>query len=204
MTLIDLVDYTKTDAKIPTTFLEPKHVEVKIKTWEILMAYGLDYLAIVSSTAAVAMMMEVAFENYMMTTKLLSVYGKIGFTGFALNCLPVIFMGYYFFSFFFNHGQSWGMSVMKTRLEMTEHNYKSSLYWGMISSIVLMTGGIAMILGRRWLDKKSWGDFKAHDYLYMTLMQDRDISPINLVDYSSCLKLNGKELELEAGDLKAA
>ena len=74
MTLIDLVDYTKTDAKIPTTFLEPKHVEVKIKTWEILMAYGLDYLAIVSSTAAVAMMMEVAFENYMMTTKLLSVY----------------------------------------------------------------------------------------------------------------------------------
>jgi uncharacterized RDD family membrane protein YckC len=202
MTPIDLVDYTKTDAKISSHVLGPKHVQVKIKTWEILCAYAIDYLTIFCSTVTVALFMELAFKNYMVTAKLQAAFANVGFANFALNCLPLIFISYYFFSFFFNHGQTWGMSVMKTRVEMKEHNFRSSFYWAMISSIIMMTAGLAVMLGRDWLASRSWGDFQSHDHLYTNLMQDRNIAPVNLVELSS--NHGTKEEAVEENYLEAA
>lgn len=205
MNPIDLIYYTKTSNKIPGQLLKHKPVEIQsVKTWKIFTAYAIDYSTLVCMTAMLSVFLELAFKNYMVTQQLESAFSKIGFSAFAFNFLPLVFVTYYFFSFFFNHGQSWGMSVMKNRIEMKEHSFRSSFYWAMISSIIMMTGGLALIFARNWLQKKSWGDFRTHDHLYSILMQERYFSPVNLIDLSSDMNDKKEVQESEERYVKAA
>jgi hypothetical protein len=91
-------------------------------------------------------------------------------------------MSYFFFSYFFNQGQTWGMSAMKNRIEMQEQSFRSSFFWAMFSSAIMMTGGASYLFSYKWVQEKGWGEFKEQDHLYSELMKVSNFSPINLVE----------------------
>jgi hypothetical protein len=186
MTPVDLIDYTDSDEKIPSSVLEQAPAEkVEVNSWKILSAYFLDFMAITTITVMTCAFLKFSFNTFMVTSNLQHAFEKIPFSTFTINFLPAFFMSYFFFSYFFNHGQTWGMSVMRNRIEMKELNVRSSLVWAMFSSSIMMTGGLSFLLSYKWMQKKGWGDFQHHDHLYFDLMQERLSSPLNLVELTS-------------------
>lgn len=186
MTPIDLIDYTHSAKKIPSAVLRHTPVQTpEIKSTKILAAYFLDFMAICTGSMMVSSVFKISFNAFMATSSLQNALDNISYFSLTINTLPLIFMSYFFFSFFFNHGQTWGMHVMKYRIEMKEMSFKSSLIWAMFSSVFMMTGGFSYLFTYKWMQNKSWGGFKEHDHLYSQLMQERFYSPINLVEHSA-------------------
>ncbi len=183
MTEIDLFDYTNVKKKIPSSVLDhtPVH-KGEIPSWKIVTAYFFDFMGISTITIMVAGFIKISFTTFMVTSSLQNAFEKIPFTTLTVNFLPLIFMSYFFFSFFFNQGQSWGMSAMKSRIKMQEMNFRSSLLWAMFSSVVMMTGGLSFLFTYNWMQKKNWGGFKEQDHLYTELTQDKFYSPVNLLE----------------------
>ncbi|MBA2404228.1 MAG: hypothetical protein H0V66_05615 [Bdellovibrionales bacterium] len=202
MTPIDLFDYTDSK-KIPAAVLKPA-ANVEINSWNILSAYFLDLMAVTTLTFMVTGVIRVSLAIFMVSDLLQKSFGKTDFVTPTVNILPLFFMSYFFFSYFFNHGQTWGMSVMKNRIEMNERNFRSSLLWAMFSSVFLMTGGLSFLFTYKWMQKKNWGEVKGHDHLYFELMQERNFSPINLVDLTNAADTKQAEVVAEETYLKAA
>ena len=183
MTEIDLIDYTNVKKKIPSTLLD--HVPMaqeEIPSWKIVTAYFFDFIAISTVTLMVAAFIKMSFNTFMITDSLRNAYEKISFSHMTVNFLPLIFMSYFFFSFFFNQGQSWGMSTMKNRIEMKEMNFRSSFLWAMFSSVVMMTGGLSFLFTYNWMQTKNWGGFKEQDHLYTELTQEKFYAPVDLYE----------------------
>ena len=186
MTPIDLIDYADSAEKIPSSLLKQAPAEkVEVNSWKILSAYFLDFTAITATTVMTCGFLKLSFNAFMVTSKLQFAFEKIPFSTLTINFLPAIFMSYFFFSYLFNHGQTWGMSVMKNRIEMKETNFRSSLLWAMFSSAIMMTGGLSFLFTYKWMQKKGWGEFQNHDHLYFDLMQERLSSPVNLVELTN-------------------
>lgn len=74
---------------------------------------------------------------------------------------------------------------MKNRIEMKEQSFRSSLFWAMFSSAIMMTGGASFLFSYNWVQKKGWGEFKEEDHLYSELMQVRNLSPINVEEFAN-------------------
>ena len=183
MTEIDLFDYTNMKKKMPSSVLD--HVPVakgEIPSWKIVTAYFFDFMGISTITIMVAGFIKISFNSFMVTSSLQNAFEKIPFTTLTVNFLPLIFMSYFFFSFFFNQGQSWGMSAMKNRIEMKEMNFRSSLLWAMFSSAVMMTGGLSFLFTYNWMQKKNWGGFKEQDHLYTELTREKFYAPVDLFE----------------------
>ena len=77
---------------------------------------------------------------------------------------------------------------------MPEQNFRSSLLWAMMSSLVVMTFGLGFFWVRDFCARKSWGTFEGHDHLYAQLVQEKIFSPVDLVALSEA---NAKKAELE-------
>lgn len=181
MTPIDLFDYIETDRKIPARILKHKSPETSdISSYHIIASYMVDTMMVLSLTAAAAALTGIGAKTFMVSPALISAFNKIHFTSFVTSLLPIIFTSYFFCSFFFNRGQSYGMKMFKTRIEMTEMSYRSSLFWGLFSAGALMSGGVTL-LSYQWIQNKGWGQFKDHDHLYFELVAERSYSPIDLV-----------------------
>lgn len=205
MTPIDLIDYTHSAKKIPSGFL--KHTpaqKVEINSWKILSAYFLDFMAITTLTVMTFAFLKLSFNSFMVTSSLRNAFEGIQFSTLTINVFPAFFMSYFFFSCFFNHGQTWGMSVMKNRIEMKEMSFRSSLLWAMFSSAIMMTGGLSFLFTYKWMLKKGWGEFQEHDHLYFELMQERLSSPVNLVDFTNTATKTQKTVLEEETYIKAA
>lgn len=186
MTPIDLIDYTRSSHKIPAAALKPSHVQsAPPATWKILAGYFLDFSTVTALTFTMSGLFKLSFNNLMVTRSLSKAFGAIPFQSLTTSMLPLMFVSYFFFSYFFNHGQTVGMKMMKTRIEMPEMNFRSSFLWGMFSSAVFMTAGLSFVLTYKWMQKKGWGEVKGHDHLYEVLMTERHLSPVNLVEMAN-------------------
>jgi hypothetical protein len=95
----------------------------------------------------------------------------------AMISLPIMTISYFFFSYFFNQGQSLGLSRTKMRIDMPYMNSSVSLKWALYSSAILLSGGIALKV------PKIRNQFKGHDYLYHELLTEKVLYPINLSDH---------------------
>ncbi len=72
------------------------------------------------------------------------------------------------------------MKCLNTRISLPEMDFRASLAWTIFSSATMMTGGLTLLC-YGWLQESQVGEFKDHDHLYIDLVQERDLSPINLV-----------------------
>lgn len=185
MTPVDLLDFTHSKKNIPSNYLSHHSVQAtQIQSIKILKAYLLDFMVITNATIMMTAIFQLSLNTFMTTSSLNKAFNNLPFFSFTLNLLPLIFMSYFFFSYFFNHGQTWGMNVVKYRIEMKELNFKSSLVWAMFSSVFMITGGLSFLFTYSKMKNMNWGEFKVHDHLYTELMQERNFSPINLLDQS--------------------
>lgn len=195
MTPIDLLDFTHSKKKIPSSFLSYKGPEkVLVSNRRAMAALLLDFGVILTTTAMLSAIFKLYFGSYMISGHLEMVMSRMSFYNLSVSSLPLMFMSYFFFSYFFNHGQSWGMHVMKTRIAMPEQNFRTSFLWAIFSSSTVMTFGLAFFWARDFYENKGWGTFEGHDHLYINLVQEKEFSPVNLVELSQD-KVEAKEEE---------
>lgn len=198
MTPIDLLDYTDSSSNIPQQVLKhsvPKHAEVT--TWKILVAHFIDFTSVLMMTFMGAKFLELSLNGYMAGSMLQRSFGQVPFAALVNSSLPLMFMSYFFFSYFFNHGQTYGMYKMNLRIDMPELNFRSAFLWSMFSSALVMTGGLTLLFSRQWAKEKGWGTFKGHDHLWVDLMQERVLSPLSLVEISNQVQDKKVEENLE-------
>lgn len=192
MTPIDLIDFTDSKKKIPTYFLKHRSPQrAVISDRKAIAALMLDFTAILGTTVMLSTLFKLYFGSYMISGHLQSAMSKLSFYEISVSSLPLMFMSYFFFSNFFNHGQSWGMHVMKTRIQMPEQNFSTSFLWAIFASSTIMTFGLSFFWARNFFESKGWGTFEGHDHLYVDLIREKEFSPINLVEKS--LDLSHKE-----------
>lgn len=184
MNPVDLIDYTNTKEKIPSIILSPRSQNQKEVThWKILATHLLDSMMIFQTTIMISVILKLSLSTYMVSSSLNKAFERINFSTLTMQMIPLIFVSYYFFSYFFNHGQSWGMNTLKTRIKMEELDFRSSLAWTTFSCTFMITGGLSLFFAYNWMQKKGWGKYMTHDHLYGSLLQDRVLSPMNLVEH---------------------
>lgn len=204
MSPINLFDYTNIQKKIPARVLKHQGPQATpVSSYKILGALMLDTATIIAVTSMAATMVALSTNTFMVTANLQKAFSAIPFASFVTSLLPLIFSSYFFFSYFFNHGQSYGMKVLKTRITMPEMSYRSSLFWGMFSAAAVMSGGLTL-LSYQWIQKKGWGEFKEHDHLYFELVSEKTYSPVNLVEMTHSFHQAPTVQEQEETFLQAA
>lgn len=204
MSPINLFDYTNVRKKIPARALKHQTPKPKpISSYQIIGAHMIDALTIIGLTTALVAVVGISASTFMVTSNLRSAFNNIPFASFVISLMPLVFSSYFFFSYFFNHGQSYGMKVLKTRIEMPEMSYRSSLFWGIFSAAAVMSGGLTL-LSYQWIQKKGWGEFKGHDHLYFELISEKTYSPVNLVEMTASFNQKPKVQEEEETFLQAA
>jgi hypothetical protein len=199
MTPIDLLDFTQSKKKIPSRILKHQAPEkVTVSNRRALIALMLDFGLILGTTTVLSTLFKFYFSSFMISQSLQTAMYKLSFYHFSVSFLPLMFMSYFFFSNFFNHGQSWGMHVMKTRINIPEQHFKSSLLWAMFSSATVMTFGLSFFWARDYFEQQGWGTFEGHDHLYIGLIQERNLAPVNLVKHTQEQNPSEEEIFVEA------
>lgn len=171
MTTPDLVFQTKLQKKLsPETLGHGQSVT----TFKILSAHLFDFGIIYGLSVFCSHFFNQTFSGLMVTDGLEKAWSKTTHHAEYFACLATIMAGYFFFSYFFNAGQTFGMKVNKIRMIVPMHSWTASAK-GMLASLGLFfTGGISL--------SRIEDSFVPHDHLYLELIQGRDLQPINLVD----------------------
>jgi hypothetical protein len=149
------------------------HAHRKVSTFKILTSHFLDFSVIYVATSFCYNLFQNAFEQMMMTKSLQKAWLFSDHRPEFFITFPTIMMSYFFFSYFFNNGQTVGMKYTKTRYVLKEHSFRESLQATIFSVGLYFTGGLAL----RSLQKS----ISAHDYLYQQMMVWRDEAKVDLV-----------------------
>lgn len=176
MNSIDLVEFAKNSRKLPSKWLAPVESKAQFKLWKVLMGHFLDFGAVVSVTVMTSTFFELSLKSLLVTKSMRQVWPEsvaMTFTGFML---PFMVLSYFFFSYFMNHGQTWGMHMMKHRIAMKSLSFKEAALWACSSMVLCFTGGLSYLI-----QKDKWKAFSSHDYLYNDLMTERTLSPVTLL-----------------------
>jgi uncharacterized RDD family membrane protein YckC len=181
MTELDLTDFASSSEKIPKSSLLPAQRTEHIARWKIAASLLWDSYAVIALTVLMTTMLHLSVGAFMITDSLQRAYDEINFNSLYPSLLPIVMTSYFFFSFFFNQGQTWGMRYFKTRVSVANLDLKQSLQWAIFSCTVICSAGLALIPALHWMEKKGLGTFKKFDHLYEDLIEYRDIAPVNLV-----------------------
>jgi hypothetical protein len=153
------------------SFRGPKEISPK----EIMGAHFLDFWMVLGATLLMKFTMETMLAQYMISASMKSSFSHFD-SALVTSCLfPMLLTSYFYFSFFFNHGQTYGMNRMKIRIEMRENDFLDSYRWSIYSMKVAMTFGIFTFYAKKQ-------PYKNHDYLYENMMVEKDWVAPNLAE----------------------
>lgn len=176
MNPIKLVDYAEHSLKLPSEFLAPKAKKNDEKLWKLFLGHYLDFSAAVVTTTMMASLFNLSLKSFMVTKSLQKMWSDEVVSSFTIAALPSMVFCYFFFSYFFNHGQTWGMHLLKKRVSMKDKSFKEAALWACSSMVLCFTCGLSY-----FIMKDKWQNVKANDYLYDSLMVERTLSPVHLV-----------------------
>ncbi len=179
---IDLTDYAYHSKKIPAKFLKhtPK-TKQQISTVKILMAYAMDFYFIAAGSIFMSLIYQVTAQSFILTKPMSVAFSRILPDDLFSMILPATMVSYFFFSFFFNDGQTLGMNKLKMRISHPVKSIRASLKWALYSSALIFTCGLIYPMTKSWMFEKDLGKHEAHDYLYETLTLERESYHIDLV-----------------------
>lgn len=179
MTPIDLIPYVESSRKVPKKLLAPvgKEKVKPIETWQLLVAHFCDFSAVFMFSCLMATAFDLTVDMLMVTNQLRSAYAKVEVFNLSMAFLPITLFSYFFMCNLLNHGQTWGMHLMKKRISMKAYDIKDSFSWATHSFLLCLTGGISFLH-----NKVRWKEFKAHDHLYSELFHFKESKVINLVE----------------------
>lgn len=145
-----------------------------VAKYKILLAHIMDLFAVCMTTVLINALLDTQFGQFVMTKNLQLAWKKTSSDPTTLITLSVVFAGYFFFSFFFNQGQTWGMHQMKIRYPMKGHDFRAS-FQRMLSSTALYFS-MGLLIGS--IQKF----FSRQDHLYHSLIQPRELPARSLVE----------------------
>lgn len=196
MNPIKLVDYAEHSITVPSEFLAPQAKKEDVKLWKVFAGHYLDFSATVVTTMMVASFFNLSLKSFLVTNSLQNLWSDEIVGSFTIAALPSMVFCYFFFSYFFNHGQTWGMHLLKKRVSMKDKSFKEAALWACSSMVLCFTCGLSY-----YIKKDKWQNVKSNDYLYHHLMLERTLSPVNLVsaieEYDRLMK-EEQEKETEA------
>ena len=175
MTPVDLVLFAEHSLKLPENYLSPaRPVE---KKWPVFAALIMDFGMVFLGTLLMTAILNHGVGLFLVTNGPKAVFNPDMVVNLSSTFLPVILFSYFFFSFFLNNGQTWGMQTMKKRIQMKEQSFKDAFKWAIWSGLLCYSCGFT-----HFFSKKAVEQIKAHDWLYQDLLVFRESSEINLMD----------------------
>lgn len=176
MTPIDLVTFAEHSRKIPKKLTAPV-APLKVESgWKLLFSHLLDFWAITVTAAFMAVMFNHSILLFMVTDGLEDAYASQDILSLSLLLVPFIAFNYFFFSYFLNHGQTWGMHVMKKRISMPTMSFRECARWASHSLLLTHSLGISI-----YFKKDHWQSYKDHDHLYSELLTYKEMKVIDLL-----------------------
>ncbi len=163
MNPIDLVSFAEHSQKLPAVLLAP--TPVSPQTWKILLGHFIDFTMAAALVSVMIAMFNVSVSTLMVTQQLQGLFTFSTLESFSGAVIPFAVFNYFFMSYFFNHGQSWGLFLMQKRLPMTAKSFRHGLRWATHSSLLCLSGGLTFLMFRN-----VWSEVQASDYLYQNLM----------------------------------
>ncbi len=178
MTPIDLIPYAEHSKKLPKNALSPLKKGKPLETGKLLMAHFFDFSMAFMLSSFMAFMFNLSMQGLLMTRGLRSVFSEATAFKLSMALFPLILFSYFFASYFLNHGQSYGMYILKKRMEMKSNSMRDAFSWATHSFLLCFSGGISLLV-----KKDVWKGFKSHDYLYANLFIHKDYKAMDLVDH---------------------
>ncbi len=164
MAPFNLSDLAVKEIKISQSELAPP--KQKNYLGKFLIAHFIDFWSVFWIAITTKMFFKIAIETLMLTPKLQDAWDLIDFSPLTFTSMLPIGFAYFFCSYFMNHGQTYGMKLMKSRVVMREHSFSDAFKWSIRSFAVLASFG--------FLAKSFENSFTAQDHLWLTLMTQRD------------------------------
>ncbi len=164
MAPFNLSDFAVKEIKIPQSELTPPKQENYLG--KILAAHFFDFWSVFWISITTKFFFKAAISALMITPGLQDAWDLVDFTPMTfLSMLPIGFT-YFFGSYFMNHGQTYGMKLMKTRVVMREHSFTEAFQWALRSLAVIGTFGL---IARSFKDSCA-----AQDHLWRALVTSKD------------------------------
>jgi hypothetical protein len=177
MNPINLVNYAEQSLKVPSEFLAPNPKKQDWKIWKLFLGHYIDFFSAFIFTIIISGVFNNSIKTMLVTKGLQRAWTKdfVIFT-FSGSVLPTMLFCYFFFSYFLNDGQTWGMYLLKKRIRMKDKCFKEAALWACSSMVLCFSLGLSY-----FIHKEKWQNIKSYDYLYDHLMLDKDVAPINLL-----------------------
>ncbi len=176
MNPIDLKQFAEHSQKLPKTWLAPVKKESDFKLWKMFCAHYIDFSSAFTVTLMTSAFFNLSLKSLLVTKGMQKAWSETVVWTFTASILPLMVFSYFFFSYLMNHGQTYGMHLLKKRIDMKSLHYKEAALWACSSMVLCFTGGLSY-----FIQKEKWQNFKAQDYLYGDLMVERALSPVNLL-----------------------
>lgn len=190
MKIIDLTLFAEHSQKLPSEYLEPK-AKKETSSWAILAVHLIDFFVAYSITTMMTMLLSQSMGMIMAMSGLEKAFSFTKAMEFSSKLLPLVVFSYFFFSYFFNQGQTVGMRYLKKRVNLPSQSFRQSFIWAFRSFLLCVTGGLSFLFSGT-----KWNMLESHDYLYEDLLSPKDFSAINLVAIVE--ELEHQEVEQES------
>lgn len=177
MKIIDLRPYADHAQKIPDRFLiDPALKRVSYSNFKIILSHTIDFGIILGINFLLATFYNQSVQELLITNNLFITYSPQLTFNFSISFIPLVSLTYFFTSYFMNHGQTFGMMIIKQRIKIAPNNFVKSIQWAVFSILVYLSGGLILLKKKIFL-----AAMKDSDYLYQDLMAYKDLPGINLV-----------------------
>ncbi len=193
MNPINLVTFAEHSQKLPATLLAPP--KARPQTWKILLGHSMDFMMAVTLVSVMVAMFNVSVSTLMVTQGLHGIFKFSTLESFSGAVIPFVVFNYFFVSYFLNHGQSWGLLLMRKRLPMPSKSFRSAVRWATHSSLLCFSGGFTFLLFQ-----DVWNEIQDNDYLYQDLLRVEEKEQVDLQKL-----LNDREINfVESAEFKTA
>lgn len=176
MTPVNLLLFAEHSLKLPEQYLSP--VRPVEKKWPVFAAHMMDFGMVFLGTFMMTAIFNHGVGFFMVTRGPKAVFTPEVVVNLSTTFLPLILFSYFFFSFFLNNGQTWGMQTMKKRIPMKEQSFKDAFKWAIWSGLLCYSCGLT-----HFFRQQAVNQIKAHDWLYHDLLAIREYSAINLLEH---------------------
>jgi hypothetical protein len=176
MNQIDLIFLAENSKRLPKSFLSVLIKKKNNLTWKLLTSHFVDFFIITLVASTLSLVLFNSIKTVIIVEMIQNIINKNNFWIFLSLMLPPLIFVYFFCSYFLNHGQSYGMFLMKKRLAITSKSFIESLVWSSHSTFLCLSFGISY-----FFKSTKWTQFKEHDYLYHDLLAQIEICPISLI-----------------------
>lgn len=197
MSPIDLKKFALYSQKIPSEFLAPKKPrkfkDLAVKAWTI------DMVLIAIITKYVSAFSTMSLKSLFVTNNLHHAWTKSSHVPTMFFFLGTTAVSYFFFSYFFNEGQTFGMKTMKCRISMKLHDMRDAFTWSLFSIATFISLGFFYNQKLKWVISRSSAEIVSKDHLYENFVMIKDQKAFSLID-----KIESQTIEEDYRDYKIA